>query len=268
MSKRFWVVSAAMVALAAPGAALAASPQHHAPPPALPDFPPDAEPGACYARTRGEGPSAPDGPGVWTLKRGHGPEAVWSYSEPAAGPHASASGYRWVRVLCKDGMTPYGGPGHAHAGPATGTTGAGLAPPPPMAAPPPPPPHVVEVRPHGSDRMIEVRPHRTPHAGQHAAPHGGRHAQPRVVERPPHAPPHHGAHAAPHHAIPFAHAPMEGPPPAVHFFTPAHPPMHPPMHGPMGPHYGGPPTPPPPMVSPPRWFGDRYLHWAGKRPAW
>jgi hypothetical protein len=60
--------------------------------------------------------------------------------------------------------------------------------------------------------------------------------------------------------------------------------MHPPMH--PGPHHGGPgpqpffvPAPgphghlfhvapplPPQPIARPRWFGDRYLNWAGKAP--
>ena len=248
MSKGFWIASAAAIALGAPGIALA-QPQHHAPPPTvLPDFPPDAEPGACYARIRGEGPAA-EGPAVWTLKRGHGPEAVWSYSEPgSSAPHAS--GYRWVRVLCKDGMTPFQG-AHAHAGGHTGTTGAGLEPLPPLAAPPPPPPHVVEVRPHGhGPHVADVRPDGPDQRVIVIRPRGHAHPGPQH-EGPP-----------PPHAMPFAHGPMvEPPPPGPHFSGP---PPHIEMHPPMGPHHAGPPMPPPVQ---PRWFGDRYLHWAGKRPA-
>ena len=125
MSKRFWVASALAVAFATPAAALAPP----SGPAALPDFPPDAEPGACYARMRADGAAGPaGGPGVWTLKRGYGPEAVWSYSEPAPGAHPATAGggYRWVRVLCEDGRTPFAPEAHARRGPYTGTTGAGL----------------------------------------------------------------------------------------------------------------------------------------------
>ena len=229
MSKRFWAVSAALALLGTAGGALAAAPQ----PQALPDFPPDAEPGACYARIRDGGPGdAGPGKGVWTLKRGHGPEAVWSYSEPGPAPRpgASADGYRWVRVLCEDGRTPFTGEAFAHGGPATGTTGAGLAPLPPLASPPPPAPP----------------PPPSPPLPRH---------------EPPAAHPHH---AAPfHHPLPPVHAAPPARRPEVFFF---------PAPGPVGPEpqFGAfPPPPPPPLASPPRWFGDRYLHWAGKRaPVW
>ncbi|HEX8568648.1 MAG TPA: hypothetical protein VF699_01815 [Caulobacteraceae bacterium] len=238
MSKRFWVLSAAAVVLGLPCAALAQPQGPEAP--ALPDFPPDAEPGACYARVRGDGPAAPvSGPGVWTLKRGHGPEAVWSYSEPGATaqPGASADGYRWVRVLCGDGQTPFGGETYAHRGPATGTTGAGLEPPAPLVIPPPPPVHVPPPPP-----VVE----------------------PPLPEGPHHAPFHHPL--PPHEGGPMHQAgPMHGPGPQgphVFLFERHH------AEG-AGAQFHGPPPPPPPLASPPRWFGDRYLHWAGKRPpAW
>ena len=240
MSKRFWVLSAAAVALSAPGAALAAPQGHAAPTPpgaALPDFPPDAEPGACYARMRDDGPGpAAAAPGVWTLKRGHGPEAVWSYSEPGPGARAPSwtGGYRWVRVLCEDGRTPFIGDAQAHRGPATGTTGAGLAPPPPPVTAPPP--------------MLEGPPaDQVPPPPPPVPPLG---AEPRFGHGAPHRPFHHAP--PPHGAGPFPVGPFAHP-----FLPPT---------GPMGPHFAGPPVPPPAPVSPPRWFGDRFLHWAGKAP--
>ena len=208
MSKRFLIVFAAAAAMAGPALA--------SPPPsgalaALPDFPPDAEPGACYARMRTDRQSgAPAEQGVWTLKRGHGPEAVWSYSEPGAPRDTPASGYHWVRVLCEDGRTPFVSDGRLAGGPGTGTTGVGLEPPPPpMAAPPPPPP---------------------------PPPPPGVFAEPPVMPHPP---------------MVMAHPPHGGPGLVPPFMAP--------------PPWAVAQAPPP--VSPPRWFGDRFLHWAGKRPA-
>ena len=224
MSKRFWAASAAVVAFGVPAVAFAAAPPSG--PGALPDFPADAEPGASYARLRTDGSSGPErAPGVWTLKRGHGPEAVWSYSEPGPGhPATSGPGYRWVRVLCEDGRTAFAPEAHAHRGPPSGTTGAGLEPPPPPFAAPPPPPHMAHppAPPPPPPLMVE----------------------PEFADEP----------APPFHAPPWAH----GPSPGAEFPGPH-----------MGPHFAGPPMPPPPPPVRPRWFGDRYLHWAGKAaPGW
>ena len=126
--KTFLVATAAV--LLAPAAALA-NPGRAAP---LPDFPPDARPGECWARAplgelAGEA-AAPAGQSVWTLKRGHGPEAVWRFDvRPAPGGGAAAEPrfdgpYQWVQVACHPGdvaaraaapMGPHHAmPGHGH----------------------------------------------------------------------------------------------------------------------------------------------------------
>jgi len=255
MSKTYVAASVAVAALLAPAAALALNtppapyrtgPGPHAPAPAgsgqlaagpllLPDFPAEAKPGECWTRVPvgpgGQVGAPPAGQPVWTLKRGYGPEAVWRFDRrPMDGALARgfAGPYEWVRVACS--------PGDAILA---------EAPPPPPAPPAPP----QAPAPHGPMQHRQMHGGPMMQAPQHPGPmvHGA---------PPPQGPMMHG----PMHHGPLAHAPMA---PQAHF---APPPMQPPHHGP----YAGGPMPPPvepaylPPPAPPRWFGDRFLTWAGK----
>ena len=282
----------------------------------LPDFPQHAQPGECWTRTpvagaplaAHPGPPAGSGQAVWTLKRGHGPEAVWRYSErSSSGPQLmprGAGGYDWVRVDCNApgpgfrpqiaevppaplmapppappivqgaagahegphgfGHTP--GDGHAHwqhhaqaHGP--GGAYAHAAPPPaPLPAPLPVPP------PAYGARDEHEGPHGYGHAPGDGHAHWQHHGQAHGSEYR-HGQPGAYAHGAPHPLPPQQGLPVFGPPPPP--FGPYGPPM---AHHPMGPgpfmgHHGH--LPPHPVAAPPpaqpRWFGDRYLSWAGKR---
>ena len=255
------LVSAAAAVLGAPGHGPTPPPPPPPPPPAmaaLPDFPSEARPGECWTRALAGPPGAPPmdvGQPVWTLKRGHGPEAVWRFERrPAemAGPARFQGPYEWVRVAC---------------GPHDGKKYADGPPPPPPPPPPPgldspvmdaPPPH------HGP------MPHPQPQPGHgamahhgpmgHAAPH---HAMPHAQPMPPmghHPMPHPPMPPMAHHPMPPGHGPMMRPMPGMHPMP--HPPgfaaAPPPFHGPFAP----PAYAPPPQ--PPRWFGDRFLTWSGK----
>jgi hypothetical protein len=271
----------------------------------LPDFPQHAQPGECWTRTpiAGAPMSAHPGPpaggqAVWTLKRGHGPEAVWRYSERSgAGPQLmprGAGGYDWVRVEC-DGPRPGFRPQIAEAPRA------------PLPAAPPAYGAGEHEGPHGfghspSDGHAHWQHHAQAHGPGGAYAHGA--PGPAPLPAPP---PAYGAaddHEGPHG---FGHSPADGhshaqhhaqahgseyrhgqgyargygaPHPLPHHqgmsvFGPPPPPFGP-HAGPMGHHPMGPgPSaahghlPPPPVaappLSPPRWFGDRYLSWAGKR---
>jgi len=239
-----FVIAAAAAALALPAAAVAHAPNTQAQ--LLPDFPPNAQPGECWARAPlGAAPAPQAGQSVWTLKRGHGPEAVWGYSERAnpGGPAAAAraaGGYQWTRVECDGSRPAYGG--LAHAAPAAPMTHSA---PPPYAG-------------------MQAGPAPRPHMGMQA--HG-----PMPQGHPPVGFEHH-QRGVQHHGYAGAMAPRppHGPPDM---------PPPPPMFGhpmPMAP-FAGPPMPPPPGFAPPPypqamaqpsapWFGGRFLTWPGKSP--
>ena len=261
-----------LIAAALAGTALSAS--------AAPQMAAPSGLGGCYARLPGGGPAPMGAGGVWTLERGTGPGAIWRFQE---GPGSRGPGPGWAAVDCVTGA-PEGGSMHAgrHA-PPMGPLVQG-----------PPPPVMVPSEPLRERRAIIIRP----------APHGHAQPLPPMAEAPaPRHPPivrhgprvappmahhplpptvEHGPHQAPpppmaHHAPPPAFPPMTGPaphhvmPPMAHHAPPhGFPPMaHGPMHAaPMPePAFAAPPPFPPqpvPAAAPPRWFGDRYLTWAGK----
>ena len=243
------MLAAMAAALLAPAAALANAPAQ-AP---LPDFPPDARPGECWARAPiGELAGAPaDAPAqqVWTLKRGHGPEAVWRFDvRPApdrgvALEPGSDGPYQWVRVACHPGeaMAEARPPHGAHPMPAG-------------------PRHPEGMRHHEGMQHHEGMSH---HEGMkhHEGMEHGRRAE---AGAPPHA-----MHGPRPQARAFVFHRRLPPPPGFDAPPPG-------FDGPP-PGFDGPPPgfqgPPPPMAfaapqpypeQPPRWFGDRFLTWSGK----
>ena len=239
--------------------ATAASAGQHQPGPmrgpgALPDFPAYAQPGECYARVPlgGGQPLVSDGQRVWTIERGTGPGAVWRFDQRPVTGTTGAAGLDWARVDCNTGA-PLGG--MAQAAP----------PPPPLAAAPPARP-----LPHPAPPPPEVYAEGPP-----PPPLSQPLPQPLVRPMPgpfAHGPMPHGVmpHQPPHHAMP---APVPAPPAIM---VPITAPFGPFANGPspLAPHVFA----PPPMFQPapqpyahalppvgPRWFGDRYLTWAGKR---
>ena len=289
MFKTFAAASVAVAALLAPAAALAfnaptapyrVGPGPHGPamaPPAmaaapllLPDFPAEARPGECWTRVpAGSGAPmgvAPAGQPVWTLKRGHGPEAVWQFDR-RPGDGAMGRGfegpYEWVRVACSPADRAF-----AEAPPA-----------PPMPPVPPEPPMVHAPAPHGHAGAMHQGPmqhgpmqHGPGHQGgmphgqmQHGEMHREMHERHMQQGQMQHGHTQQHGYAQQHGHM--QHGPM------------MHGPMHQPPHGgmamgPLAPHgaYAGAPMPPmmepayAPPPSPPRWFGDRMLTWAGKTP--
>lgn len=230
--------------------ATAASAEHQRPGPpqgvrGLPDFPAYAQPGECYARIPAGGgqPLVSDGQRVWTIERGTGPGAVWRFDQRPVTGTTGAAGLDWARVDCRTGAPL---PGMAAAPPPMAQA-APPAPPPAQAyaeAPPPPPPVQAPLP------QPLVRPMPGPYA-HGPMPHG-------VM---PHQPPHHAMPA------PMPPGPQMGRPPAPFGLYAMGP------QPPMTPHVSA----PPPMFQPapqpyayphlelPRFFGDRYLTWAGKR---
>jgi hypothetical protein len=220
----------------------------------LPDFPAEARPGECWTRVpAGSGASmgaAPAGQPVWTLKRGHGPEAVWQFDRrPTDGRMAGGfdGPYTWVRVACSAGDRAY-----AEAPPA-------------MLPVPPAPPMVHAPAPHGHPGAMHQAPmhHGQADGMQHGQMQQGHMHQGHMHHdhmRHGHTHDEHvrrgEAQQGPRQHGPMMHGPM------------MHGPMHQPPHGP----YAGAPMPPmmepayAPPPSPPRWFGDRMLTWAGKTP--
>jgi hypothetical protein len=225
MIKRLFIATIAAGGLAASTAA--AHPGHHghaAPATALPDFPSYARPGECWARVPAGGAASP-GQSVWTLRKGAGPGAVWSYSErPAPGATTQGADLEWAQVDCA-GRRSFG---MAHAGPPPPSM-------PPMlpgahhhAAPlPPAPPPPIEFVPPAHPPL-----HGMGHGMQHGpAPDLGPYADGPGMGRPDRYGPGRdvGSHAPP---------PFFDRPPAPPQFTR--------------------------RAVAPRWFGDRRLTWSGK----
>ena len=222
---------------------------------ALPDFPQHAQPGECWTRTpvagaplaAHPGPPAGNGQAVWTLKRGHGPEAVWRYSERSSSGlqlmPRGAGGYNWVRVDC-NGPGPGFRPQMAQIPPA------------PLMAPPSAAPIVqgaagAHEGPHGFGHSpADGHAHWQHHAQAHG-PGGARaHAHAAPTPAPLPVPPAYGArdeHEGPHG---YGHAPGDG-----H----AHWQHHAQAHGPGGAHaHAAPPLAPLPV--PPPAYGARDEH--------
>ena len=198
----------------------------------LPDFPPDAAPGACYARVPAE-PATRGDPAVWIIERGAGPTAVWRHQRGAG---STASGpLSWAEVDC-----------------ATGRVGPG----PLAAAPPPPLPPLAPPSMHPPLPPVHADAGPPPFEG--AGPYSDR-PEP-LAEAPPMPPPgpmpRHGAFARG-----FGPGPEMGPPmPRVFRFELRRPEGGPPL---MAPPPGFAPHPP---AAPPAapWFGGRMLTWPGK----
>lgn len=217
--------------------------------PPLPDFPPHARPGECWARVPAGHASVPHKTGsqsVWTLERGAGPGAVWSRSErpvQGGGRAGHAGPWTWAQVDCdgRPGRQEPHGPGLVMR-------------PPPL---PPEPPHSAHagapaLHPGARDHdAVGPHPRRFEHHGHAPEPnaHGGdMHAH----DGEPHA---HGREAHPHHGGPHL------PPPPAHYGAPHSPPMTAPF-GPMHPPHFAPRRLERQPVAP--WFGGRYLTWPGK----
>lgn len=205
MLQRLFIATIAAGGLAATAAA--AHPGHHghgeaAPVAALPDFPSYARPGECWARVPAGGAvhAAPRSQSVWTLQKGAGPGAVWSYSErPAPGMTAGGVDLDWARVDCA-GRRPFG---MAHA-----------APPPPIPPlpplmdhrPAPRPPVEFAPPPPAYPPMHEMRPPMQHGSMGHPNPH----ADHRAMGRPDRYSPRHD----------MAPPPFFDPPPPPPQFTP------------------------------------------------
>ena len=237
MSKRLLAAAAAAASLVGTAAAASSHPGGRGP--ALPDFPQDAQPGACYARIPAGGSvgvHAGAGPAVWTVRRGAGPTAVWEYSHGGAPGVAAASGsLAWAQVDCGSGQ-PIRSAAYAQVE---------LTPPP---SPSPPPPLQHDLGPYADTAPPAAGPTR------------------RVfrIQRLP------GGHPSPEHASPppqqdlgpYADAGPMGAlqPPPMPGFDAGRAPFGP---APLPPRFE-PRSPGPPPAAP--WFGGRMLSWPGKTP--
>lgn len=216
----------------------------------LPDFPQAAQPGACYARVPlGQAPTAGGGQRVWTVEKGAGPTAVWRFDQrPVTGTTGAGAGagLDWALVDCATGRS---------LGPVARVE-PDLAPTPPAdayaKAPPPtlPQPRPIPV-PFAQAPRVEEPMFQGPMA------HGPMAQGPMRHGPMPHGPMLHGPmhRPAPHHAWPPHGGPHPGFPSMAH----------------AGSQFASPfPFPPRPQAyaearGAPRWFGDRFLTWSGKR---
>lgn len=198
MFKRLLIAAAASGLAAGAAAASPQAPSRAAP---LPDFPRDARAGECWARLPVGSPARPasGSQAVWTLQRGAGPGAIWSYSEKPGSPGPLAVGpLDWSRVDCisgeplrlAEGPPPPSLPVYAEAPPpphpAPALARHPIAPPAPPAFEPlpfsgqgpyaggafhaPPPHHGLGPMPHGHPHHppLHVHPHPHPHPHGHS----------------------------------------------------------------------------------------------------